>query len=302
MSDFDPFEKHTMPDGTHIFYHDDRHAYFRDVTQKKGKWCGVSRLTGVSSVVKPLDFNPDGLLGWAARLTCEGVAQLAADGLGLQEDVRRGVVAPDAISAALVWLESGPSITAALKDAELTWAHLRDQAATRGTNVHLRALHALARGAAVPDFDALTPEERGYARGVLAFWHEHDPEPLESEQVVFSATHGVAGRFDLRCRLDGDVVLLDAKTATSSFIPTKHHAQLAGYETLARECGLGASDRQVMLRVDADGKYELVDGTATAEDFLAALRVYRASARINRESNAARKAGNMQQVKAPATR
>jgi hypothetical protein len=267
-----------MPDATEVWYRESDHSYWRSRKVKPdGTEGGTGRLTGVSTVVKPLDFNPDPLLHWAARLTCEGVAQL------VDAEVDEGDF------EALEWLESGPTIAAALKDAELTWSHLRDQAATRGTNVHLRALHALARGAAVPDFAALTEEEQGYARGVLAAWHEQEPEPLQSEQVVFSATHGVAGRFDLRCRIGGQVVLLDAKTATSDFVPTKHHAQLAGYELLSRECGLGASERQVMLRVTADGKYELVDCTATADDFLAALTVYRASARISRESKAARK-------------
>jgi hypothetical protein len=267
------WERHVMPNGSDVYYRDEDHSYWSAMKERKdGTVGGTGRLVGVSTVVAPLDFRPDGLMGWVARLTCEGVAQLAED------------------EVESAWLGSGESVAQALKAANLTWADLRDQAATRGTNVHLRALHALARGAAVPDFDALTAEEQGYARGVLAFWHEHEPEPLESEQVVWSATHGVAGRFDLRCQLDGDVVLLDAKTATSSFIPAKHHAQLAGYKLLSIESGFEPTDRQVMLRVDAEGKYELVDGTATAADFLAALRVYRASARINRESNAARKA------------
>lgn len=270
----EPMEVHVMPDETEVWYRESDHSYWRERKIKPdGTEGGTGRLTGVSTVVKPLDFNPDGLLGWAARLTCEGVASLS----------RAGDAPP-------AWLASGELISAALKDAKLTWEHLRDQAAQRGTNVHLRALHALARGAAVPDFAALTEEEQGYARGVLAFWHEREPEPMESEQVVWSATHGVAGRFDLRCVLDGEVVLLDAKTANSSFVPAKHHGQLAGYELLARACGLGPSARQVMLRVDAAGRYELIDSTAGAEDFLAALTVYRASARISRESNAARKA------------
>lgn len=277
------FERHVMPDGTAIYYHDDRHAYFRALTANRaGSWSGSGRLTGVSTVVGPLDFVPTGLMAWTAKLTCEGVARLAVDGLGLED--------PDQIRTALSWLASGEAVNGALRDASLTWGHLRDEAAQRGTNVHALALHALARGAAVPAFDEMTPEEQGFARGVLAFWHDHEPEPLESEQVVWSQTHGVAGRFDLRCRIDGEVVLLDAKTASSTFVAAKHHGQLAGYELLARECGVGESARQVMLRVDAEGGYELVGSTAGPEDFLAALTVYRASARISRECKSARKA------------
>jgi hypothetical protein len=273
-----------MPDGSVVYYRDSDHSYFRGVKAKGDGWAGTGRLTGVSTVVKPMDFDPGRLLRWAARLNGEGIAILAADGLSLDD--------ADDMRAALSWLGSAESIWRALEDSGLTFEDVRDRAAQRGTNVHKFALHALATGSPVPAFDLLTEETRGYARGVMAFLHECEPEPLQAEQVVWSDELGVAGRFDLRARLhgggfDGATCLVDAKT--SGFISTKHHGQLAGYDLLARECGVGGSDRLLILQVDAEGGYELVEAQATPEEFVDALRVYRGAARIGSAARAASK-------------
>jgi hypothetical protein len=281
------FERHEMPNGTVVWYRDSDHSYWRDVKRNGQGWSGTGRLTGVSTVSAPLDFRPDNLLKWAARLNGEGIAILASDGLGC-DDV-------DEMRASLAWLMSADAIWQALEDSELTFEHVRDRAAKRGTNVHKHALHALATGAPVPAFDRLTEEERGFARGVMAFWHELEPDPLQAEQVVWSERLGVAGRFDLRARLNGiyggqsmlgATCLVDAKT--SGFISNKHHGQLAGYDLLARESGIGESERLLILQVDADGGYELLDAAATHEEFEDALRVYRAAGRIGKVARAAR--------------
>lgn len=281
------FERHELPCGQVVYYRDRDHAYFRGAKENKdGSWSGTGRLTGVSTVVSPLDFRPDSLMKWAAKRNGDGIAILAKIGLDCLE--------LDDMRDALAWLESGEKIWAALEQGGLTFDQLRDDAATRGTNVHKHALHRLATGAPVPAFDRLTEEERGYARGVMAFWHECEPTPLQAEQVVFSDRLGVAGRFDLRAQLSGSYMgqsllgatcMIDAKT--SGYIAAKQHGQLAGYDLLARESGIGESERLLILQVTPEGGYELVDVTATHEDFEDALRVYRASARISREAKAA---------------
>jgi hypothetical protein len=283
------FERHEMPDGTSVYYRDSDHSYWRDIKPKGKAWSGTGRLTGVSTVCAPLDFRPDNLMRWAARLNGEGIAILASEGLSCDdvEDMR----------ASLAWLGSADAIWQALQDSELTFEHVRDRAAARGTNVHKHALHALASGAAVPAFDQLTEEERGYARGVMAFWHECEPETLQAEQVVWSDRLGIAGRFDLRARLMGSyrgqsllgaTCMVDAKT--SGFIAAKHHGQLAGYDLLARECGIGESERRLILQVGDDGSYELLDSAASHDEFEDALRVYRSAGRIGRATRAARTA------------
>lgn len=297
MSDTGDLIRTDLPNGAAVFYRDSDHSYWRDVKFAKGKWSGTGRLTGVSTVVSPLDFRPDNLMRYAARRNGDGISALAAEGLSLED--------PDDIRAALGWLQTGDSIWAALADARLLYSDHTDDRAREGTNVHELALHALAQGQAVPQLRALTEEEKGFARGVMGFWHEQEPDVLQAEQVVFSETHGVAGRFDLRAKLHGEacvwtgeryewtrlagaVCLVDAKT--SAFIPNKHPAQLAGYNLLAEESGFGASERQFVLQLVPDGGYRLVETRATARHFVNALTVYRDAAEIARTLNHVRKA------------
>jgi hypothetical protein len=281
-------ELHTLPNGTQVVYRDRDHSYWQTATAGPS---GVSkcsgRLTGVSTVVAPFDWRPDNLMKWAARLNGEGIAALAAEGLSLEE--------ADDMRAALSFLQSGDSIWQALADGKLLYSQARDEAADRGTNVHKHALHRLATGARMVDLAALTPEEQGYARGVMGFWHECEPVAKYAEQVVLHPDLGVAGRLDLICDLTWNGlryrdVVVDAKT--SGFIPTKHHVQISGYEDCALECGLLAAPPEIgfILQVTATGGYDLIPVTATRDDFHVAVDLYRRAARIGREAGAARRA------------
>lgn len=267
-------ERIDLPSGESLWYVDADHSYWRHnpETGKKGK-----RLTGVTTACKPCDFNPDGLLRWAARTQLIGVAELAEP---LTSDH----------GADLGWLTSQEGIQSALEDAELTFEHIRDRAAKRGSNVHEIALQALALGRSVPDLDSLTEEERGYAQAVMSFWLEEEPEVEQVEQIVYSERLGVAGRLDLRCSIasrDG-IGVLDAKTGR--YISAAAHTQVGGgYPLLAEESGFGSSEWALILKLSEDGTYELIEAQAEPEDFEAAVDMYRRSARINREAGKARK-------------
>lgn len=274
------FERHDLPSGATVYYREHDHSYWRDTRYEGDTWRGTGRLTGVSTVVGPFDFRPDPLMSWASRLTLEGVAALAAEGLSLEE--------PDDIRAALCWLESGSAAGNALRDASLTWQDIRETAASRGTNVHKHGLHALATGSAIPDTDAMTLEEQGYNRGVIAFWHEREPEPEHSEMVVADLEPGIAGRLDLICRMGSKRVLLDCKT--SGFISNRQHVQIAGYDRCADRSGFGKTDDQLILQVTPDGQYHLLPVQATWQDFEDAITVYRSAARIQRGTAASLRA------------
>lgn len=271
-------ELHTLPNGTQVVYRDRDHSYWTSATALPNGTSKCSgRLTGISSVVAPFDWRPDNLMRWAANLNCDGVAALAAEALSTDdaEDMRAG----------LAWLASGESITGALENARLHYTQARDDAAARGTAVHKHALHALATGESVPRRDELTDEEWGYARGIIAFWHECEPEPVCAEQVVFDAGLAVAGRLDLiadvlYCGVRHRAVI-DAKT--SGYLPTKHHVQIAGYRHCAATSGLGETEIGLILQVFPDGSYELVPACATPDDFRAAVDVYRRAARVQRD-------------------
>lgn len=275
------FQIHTLPSGETLVYRDRDHSYWKELVVKpNGEQAGKGRLTGVSTVVGPMDWQSDNLMGWAARLDREGVAALAADAFGLDE--------LSDVLASLRWLSSGEAIGNALDNAHLSWRLARDAAATRGTAVHTHALNALASGEAVPAFDQMTGEERGYAEGVTAFWLDHEPKVIAAEAVVADLELGVAGRFDLLAEIDGRVVVLDAKT--SKYLSAKFVAQIAGYALLLERSGYQKPETGAVLQVREDGSYSLIEMEIVEDDFTMALSVYRRAAEIKKRLRAAEKA------------
>lgn len=230
------------------------------------------RCASVSTIAGYIDPDATGLLYWASGLTCEGIAQLAAQNNDLS------------------WLGSRQSIEGALRDAELTWTDIRDQAATRGTNVHELVFAALAERHKMPDLANLSDEERGYGTAALRWWNDRQPRPILTEQMTASVEHKFAGRFDLLCEIEGERVLVDAKTRAKPKARVSDHTQLAGYEIANIESGHGESDRQLVLILGPDGDYAEVEGQADADDFLAALSVYWAKAELGRRMRKAHKA------------
>lgn len=279
------FERHTLPDGSAVFYEPDpAHRYFGEVKESvkaEGGFSYVrdSRLTGVSTPTKALDSNIDGLLYWAAKLDQTGIADLVGTQLGAGCDV-----------GDLEWLASQESIAAALRDAELTWAHVRDRAATRGSNVHERIFLALATGKRPPSLSALSDEERGYGQAAIRWWRDREPEPERAEQVTAHLGMGVAGRFDLLAQIDGERVLVDAKTRERGQDRRSDHAQLPGYELCNVACGIGPSDRRLVLLLMPDGSYREIECVGTEADFRAALTAYRRGAKLEKRMRAAAKA------------
>lgn len=256
------FEQHTLPDGSVVFYEPDMHGYFGEIKSSKTAKGGYSfvqssRLTGVSTIAKFLDANVDPLMYWAAKLDQIGIAELAAAALDAGADI--------------TWLREQRSINEALRDAEATWAHVRDRAAIRGTNVHERIFLALATGTEPPSLSGLAEEERGYGQAVFAWWRDRKPEPVAAEQVTVAHSRGFAGRFDLLADVDSERILIDAKTREKGAVRMSDHVQLAGYEASNIECGIGESERRIALILMPDGTYREVDGVATEADFNSAL-------------------------------
>lgn len=285
--DISPFEEHQLPNGTVVHYKDANHSYWREVVEKKdGSLSGKGRLTGISTISSPFDWEADPLITWGANLQCDGVSQLARRDIQAWEDSGRS---DELGRSALEWLGSGETITQALRDNQLTWRDVRDQAANRGTNVHKHALHALASGEQIA-FDQLNEEERGYAQGVAAWWFDHEPQVIAAEAVVADVDRLVAGRFDLLCDIGGELVMVDAKT--SRYLSPKFVVQISGYAQLAEQCGYGAASQGAVLQVRPDGTYALVRFELRPEAFDHALTVYRSAAEIRKELRQASKAAD----------
>lgn len=129
-------------------------------------------------------------------------------------------------------------------------------AADRGVDVHqvwedwhLRKM--------IPDASRYPENRRGYIRAMASAILEHQPEAVETEQIVGSAVHGFAGRLDTVVMLKaGDGLnMVDIKTSPGIY-PNSHFPQLQGYEIARVECGLPPTDRRGILRLGKDGTYE----------------------------------------------
>lgn len=256
------FEEHRLPDGSIIYFEPEKHGYFGEIKaspKAKGGYSFVrdSRLLGISTIAKYLDPNADPLMFWAAKLDQIGIAELVSQALDSGED--------------LSWLREQVTINQALRDAELTWTHVRDRRAEEGTNVHERITFALATGSEPPTLANLSTEERGYGQAKMAWWRDRKPVPVAAEQVTSSPSKGIAGRFDLLADIEGERVLVDDKTREKGGVRKADHVQLAGYEVCNRDCGLGESDRQLVLILMPDGTYREEWGVATEADFNSAL-------------------------------
>lgn len=221
------------------------------------------KLVSVTTVLGCLD-KPG--LQWAAeKLTVEGCIELARNG-GLPQDPERAL--------------------GRLGQMKLRFRQVWDEKAKRGTLSH-EDLLAVTTGGEIRDLASYSPEEQGFIRGVSAFAADWRPEVTDQELMVASPEHGYAGRLDMRARTHRmpGLGLFDLKTTerlprykSGEVKPPypEHLAQLAGYEIAARESGYGPSDYQAVVRVDAEGSYDVTVSWADESTFLAFLGAYRA--------------------------
>lgn len=258
-----------------------------------------AEVPSVSEVQKVLD--KPGLPWWGMKVGIEGVLELHRRGI-LREHT---LATPNMGQRALGTWKTEPNQTAQFEaaDVDRIVAHLtaekldvtkvRDKAGDRGKAVH-DAFELWAKEGVVPDPEFFPSEERGYIVGLNAFLDDVQPEPLDSEVMIGSVRHGYAGRYDLRLHVPREcevvykrtpkrgahyailkpgIILGDLKT--SSGVYPSHSRQLEAYEAASVECGYEPTDARGIIHVGKDGSYEFVRSTATIEDFLCVLEVWR---------------------------
>jgi hypothetical protein len=273
------FEEHTLPNGGCVYYEPDKHQYFGEVKAKpNGDYSYVrdSRLMGVSTIAKYLDPNADPLMHWAAKLDQVGIAEMASQCLDNGEN--------------LDWLRYQGSIAQTLREAEVSWSHVRNRAAMRGTNVHERIFLTLAADTEPPSLSGLSEEERGYGQAAFAWWRDRKPEPVAAEYVTADLALGVAGRPDLLADIEGARVLVDAKTRAKARTYKSDHVQLRGYKATNLACGVGESKREIVLVLLPDGTYQEFEGVGTDADFHSALLACKSGKHLDRRMREASKA------------
>jgi hypothetical protein len=153
------------------------------------------------------------------------------------------------------------------------WEAARDTAGTRGTSIH-DALELLATEGTAPELWNFPADDRGYISALSGWWLETKPEVLQTEVIVAHPEEAFAGRFDLLCRIDGKVWLIDLKT--SKRIYREAHLQVAAYAAAMEACGYDPPDARGVLRVGEDGSWELERSWASPAHFMAILGAHRA--------------------------
>ena len=271
------------PSGLGIYYQSGPKRLYRIFSDPETVKSAVDMWQEVPSASTVLEvLEKGGLSWWGMKVGVQGVATL------LQK-----CNSPEATDRLLSLLHTDAvdQVVEDLKGQKLTVNHVKGQAADRGTNVHT-ALELYAESGVFPDPELYPENEAGYVRGLVAFLKDTKPE-VEHSELMVASTVGYAGRFDLVARLQGgqyvskcypkrssivDVLepgqrfLLDLKTSKSVY--PSYHLQLAGYEGAMEECGYGTVDQTAVVRVTADGKYELVPGRSTPDQFASVLDVY----------------------------
>jgi hypothetical protein len=169
-------------------------------------------------------------------------------------------------------------------------------AAGRGIAIHA-AFESMARTGEPPVFEDYPVEWHAWLRGAVRAWLALDPEPTEFEQIVCRQTGrfglasnwaGWAGRFDLYARCHGQRTLLDYKTGRGRIFDAAHY-QTRGYALCFEPCELEPPERILLVGVDDEGGFQLVDCEASEEDWLVLCDVYCGRKRINAGMAAQRK-------------
>lgn len=165
------------------------------------------------------------------------------------------------------------------------------KAAKRGLDIH-DALEAWARTGSLPDPAVMDPDHRPYLRGLARALLELDPTPVAVEQLVCSAVHRFAGRYDLRATVDGAEALIDLKTNLAGRGWPEAHVQLPAYALADAECGVPLPDRMLVVGVGPDGVFNVDECCGTPDAFLAVLGAFRAMGKVRNGVETLRRASS----------
>lgn len=163
-----------------------------------------------------------------------------------------------------------------IRSSEVSITARMSQAAARGTTIHA-AFEDYANDGKIPNPDEHPAEYRGYFIALAKAIVELQPRFHGSEVVVGSKQHRYGGRMDhlLTLRDESRRGLLDLKTnAKGQAYPVEHGLQLAAYQGAACEMGMPEPDFRAVLAVGANGNWDLVETSATPEQFYPLVPVY----------------------------
>ncbi|HEX3803148.1 MAG TPA: hypothetical protein VHV75_09930 [Solirubrobacteraceae bacterium] len=214
---------------------------------------GRSRLVSVTTLLEPIT-NKGGLPRWYEARGIEGTVVA----------YQRGLIEPEVFPEDVVEIVRG---------AKLGAENARDNAATRGLNVHALLEEYMLTGNG-PRMGEHLPEHHGYIQSLCSWLLAKDPEPESVEQLVCSPVNRYAGRRDLVARVDGRRIGYDAKTQENGGIYLGAHLQVRLYEDAAVEIGDDPCDDLAIVVFAANGEWREMECQATAGTAHAALTYY----------------------------
>ncbi len=115
---------------------------------------------------------------------------------------------------------------------------LKSAAGDKGSKIHLAIADLLAGNEIKIDSkyinkstgneEELTPNEYEAVMSFLEWYLETKPEVLQFEYVVFNSAYGYAGTVDLKCKIDGEVWIIDVKSGLD--VHPEHELQVSAYK------------------------------------------------------------------------
>lgn len=265
---------YTLPDSemesqgeVEIQYWDKGHKY---TVNGDDDFASVTKILGM--------FDKPELLSWAQNVGVLGALKLHHKG----EDLA-ALLGSDPEITVDDWKDEGFRECAfeILKRHGLRTWDLTDRAKDRGNDVHA-ALERYAKDAAVPVLSDFDPEVRPYIRGLASFLTDSDLAVASSEVMVASLKHRFVGTYDLRAMTRDCELVTNAETGsrtrvdlgmygidlkTGKRIYDEASGQLAGYELASIECGHKPTDGRFVVRVTAQGTYEIAVSWTEPETF-----------------------------------
>ena len=259
------------PSGIELYYQPKKD----ELKQRRLYRVNGEEVPSVTTILKVID-EPGALIWWGQGIGVEGTLNLLEQGAFTLPAEKQQVVD-------------------LLTEHKISVNHRRDEASTRGTNVHT-ALEIWCESGVIPKWDDFPESESGYVKGVtelLAALGDAVTD-IEAEVMVGSVEDQFAGRCDLAFRLTRPVEVItriypkrqpkieeipagryrwDLKTSKN--VMAKHHLQNEAYEKGAIECGYEATDHRAIAHVVEDGRYELIlNPDWCYDDFKAVRHVY----------------------------
>jgi len=220
-------------------------------------------MTGVTTILGMIGGGKVGaLMQWACN---EGVKHV--------ETRVRKVIKDEGLDAL------GDAWATILKEAKTAHRKKKEDAGTKGTNVHAiiekRIKEAIAYSNGVISLHKI--DEIIQVEHFVTWATENKVKFLTSEMPVYSEKYWYAGTLDFMCEIDGKKFLGDLKTS-SGIYSREYFAQCAGYRLAYEEMGNNGVVGSIIVRCGKDGKFEVKKSFDYEKDkkvFLASLDLYR---------------------------